>query len=113
MLKLLFIGIAVLIALPFLLLFLVLVPLMLLGGLIKLLFFAVLIPFRIVGFAIGAVGTAFGLLLKIGLVAFSLLAAAALLAGGVLLTSLLPLLLIALGAWLLVKLFARPSAATT
>jgi hypothetical protein len=78
---------------------LILVPLIIVGLVLRLVLGLVLLPFRIAGFAIRlGLGVAFGL---IGM----------LLAGTVLLIPLLPVLAVALGIWLIVRLGRRRPAA--
>lgn len=89
--------------------FLILLPLMIVGLVLRLIFGIVLLPIRLAGFAIkvtfGLVAAAVGLVLGLIGLAVGLVAV-----GAVLLIPLLPFLALACGAWLLWRL-ARPKPA--
>lgn len=79
---------------------LILLPIVLVGGLLKVLFVAVALPFRLVGAVAGG-------LLKVGLFLVTALAGLLLVAGGAILLPLIPVLVLGLAVWGLVRLF-RP-----
>lgn len=80
--------------------FLILVPLLILSFVLRLLVGLVLIPFQLVGFAIRL-----GLGLAVGLVGL-------ILAGTVLLIPLLPIVVLAVGIWLIIRLSRRQPASS-
>ena len=92
------------------LLCIVLLPLMLLGALLKILFVIVTLPFRIIGAVFGAAAAVLGFLAKGFVALLSLVAGAGVLVLGLLIIPLLPFLIIGGMIWLLAKLFS-PSAA--
>lgn len=113
MIELLVIGGLSLVALVCCLFFLVLLPLMFVGAVLKLVFALLLLPFRLLGLAVGAVGTVLAFLFK-GF--FGILAAVVglgVLVFGVLLFPLGLVVLIVLAAAGLVKLLAGATLGAT
>jgi len=86
---------------------LVVLPLLVVGALLKLLVALVLLPFRVLGAVVGAFAALFAGVGKVLVFLIGLVAAAAALVFGVLLLPLLPLLLLGGAIWLLVRLL-RP-----
>jgi len=83
---------------------LLLLPLILVGFLLKLLLFVILLPFKILGFLVGLVGSLFAGIGKALLVVGGFVVVLALLVGGVVLLPLIPLLAIAAFIWVIVRL---------
>jgi hypothetical protein len=104
MLKTLFLGVVLFLALPLALVALVLLPLLLIGGLVKLLIALIVLPFRLLGAAIGAVAGLLALLAKGFVLLFAILLGVGLFAGGALAFVLIPLGLLVLVAWAVLKL---------
>ena len=87
----------------------VVLPLLLIGGLLKLLFGLALLPFRLLGLVFGVVGGLLLVLFKIGFVLLAILAVCGLFAGGALTLALAPFILLGIGIWLLVRLLRSGS----
>jgi len=97
------IGLAVLVGI-------VLLPLMLLGALLKIVFVVVTLPFRLIGVVFGAAAAVLGFLAQGFVTILSIVAGAGLLVIGLLIIPLLPFLIIGGMIWLLSKLLS-PAAA--
>ncbi len=103
---LVFVGIGVMLALGAL----VILPLMLIGLLLRGLFFVALLPFRILGGLFAAGFTVFAVLGKLMLMLVFLVGGLLFLVFGVVLLPLIPILMIAGAIWLALRLF-RPATA--
>jgi hypothetical protein len=88
---------------------LVALPLLVVGGLLKLLVGLLLLPFRLLAVIFGLLLGLFGLLFKLGFILLSAVVVCGLFAGGLLSLALAPLLLLAVGVWLLVRLLRSGS----
>jgi hypothetical protein len=93
----------------------IVIPLIALCVVGKLVIALILLPFRIIGAFVGAVVGVFGVVAKVLLVGAAAIVGLTLLAGGLALIPLIPVVLLALVVWLLARLFrttptTRPAA---
>jgi hypothetical protein len=93
---------------------LIVVPLIAILVVGKLVFALILLPFRIIGAFVGAAVGILGAVAKILVVGAGLIVGLTLLAGGIALIPLIPVILLALFVWLLARLLRpNPTAGTT